>query len=48
MSPYATYEPEWYFDYDTDYSKDRLSWGSTYPIKDEYDRVGGIYYGMCR
>ena len=48
MSPYATYESEWYFDYDTDYSKDRLSLGSTYSIKDEYDRVSGVYYGMCR
>lgn len=48
MSVYAIYEPEWYFDYDTDYSKDRLSWESTYLMKDQYDCVGGVYYRMCR
>ena len=48
MSPYAVYEPEWYFDYDTNYPKDRLSWKSIYLMKDEYDRIGGVYYRMCR
>ncbi len=48
MSLYAVYDSEWYFDYDTDYSKDCLSWKSMYVMKDEYDHVGGIYYRMCR
>ena len=48
MSLNTVYDSEWCFDYDTDYSKDLLSQKSMYLMKDEYDRVGGIYYRMCR
>lgn len=48
MSLNTVYDFEWCFDYDTDYSKDLLSQKSMYLMKDGYDRVGGIYYRMCR
>lgn len=48
MSLHSVYDDEWYFDYDTDYSKDRLSWKAIYLMSDEYEKYGVIYYRMCK
>lgn len=48
FSLYSIYNDEWYFDYDTDYSKDRLSWKAMYLMSDECEKYGGVYYRMCR